>query len=93
MTTEKRYPSTEAVASFRVAVALAPGFAEVYHNRAMALVACGVSNQDIASRLFLSYKTVKNHLNRIFAKLGVGTRSEGLCSPESDGLSQCGLHI
>lgn len=44
----------------------------------MVLVSRGVSNQDIAARLFLSYKTVKNHLNRIFSKLGVATRSEAI---------------
>lgn len=44
----------------------------------MELVAAGHNNSDIASRLFLSYKTVKNHLNRIFPKLGVTTRSEAI---------------
>lgn len=44
----------------------------------MDLVAAGCSNAEIASRLFLTYKTVKNHLNRIFPKLGVTSRSEAI---------------
>jgi len=44
----------------------------------MDLVASGYNNSDIAGRLYLSYKTVKNHLNRIFPKLGVTTRSEAI---------------
>jgi DNA-binding NarL/FixJ family response regulator len=40
----------------------------------MELIATGVSNGEIAQRLFLSEKTVKNHVNRIYAKLGAGSR-------------------
>lgn len=42
----------------------------------MGLLALGLANHGIAERLFLSEKTVKNHLNRIFAKLGVATRAQ-----------------
>jgi DNA-binding NarL/FixJ family response regulator len=44
----------------------------------MTLLATGSSNAEIAQRLFLAEKTVKNHLNRIYAKLGVGTRGEAM---------------
>ncbi|GAA4559110.1 helix-turn-helix domain-containing protein [Planotetraspora kaengkrachanensis] len=40
----------------------------------MDLIATGHSNGEIAQRLFLSEKTVKNHVNRIYAKLGVASR-------------------
>jgi ATP/maltotriose-dependent transcriptional regulator MalT len=40
----------------------------------MTLIAAGHSNGQIAERLVLAEKTVKNHVNRIYAKLGVGSR-------------------
>jgi DNA-binding NarL/FixJ family response regulator len=42
------------------------------------LLSRGKSNGDIASDLFISEKTVKNHINRIYAKLGVTTRAEAI---------------
>jgi DNA-binding NarL/FixJ family response regulator len=44
----------------------------------MDLVAAGRSNADIARELFLAEKTVKNHINHIFARLGVRTRAEAV---------------
>jgi DNA-binding CsgD family transcriptional regulator len=40
----------------------------------MTLIAAGHSNGQIAEQLVLAEKTVKNHVNRIYAKLGVGSR-------------------
>ncbi len=42
------------------------------------LLAEGVSNRDIAERLFISEKTVKNHTNSIFRKMGVSDRTQAV---------------
>jgi DNA-binding NarL/FixJ family response regulator len=39
-------------------------------------IAVGKTNQETATALFISEKTVHNHLSHIFAKLGVGNRTE-----------------
>ncbi|GAA1825263.1 response regulator [Microlunatus capsulatus] len=44
----------------------------------MALVAEGAANGDVARELFISEKTVKNHINRIFAKLGAQNRGHAV---------------
>lgn len=42
------------------------------------LIAGGMSNGEIAARMGVVTKTVKNHINRTYAKLGVRTRSEAI---------------
>ena len=42
----------------------------------MALAVSGRTNRDIAQELFVSPKTVENHLGRVYAKLGIGSRRE-----------------
>jgi DNA-binding NarL/FixJ family response regulator len=44
----------------------------------MDLIARGRSNGEIATELFVSEKTVKNHVNRIYAKLGVPSRGAAI---------------
>jgi DNA-binding NarL/FixJ family response regulator len=44
----------------------------------MDLIATGRSNGEIARQLFLSEKTVKNHVNRIYGKLGVSSRATAI---------------
>jgi DNA-binding NarL/FixJ family response regulator len=44
----------------------------------MDTIARGRSNRAIADELFLAEKTVKNTINRIYAKLGVTSRSEAI---------------
>ena len=39
------------------------------------LVAAGLSNQEVAEKLGVSYFTARNHVERLLAKLGVGNRS------------------
>ena len=40
------------------------------------LIAAGLSNREIADRVYLSQNTVKSHVQEIFRKLGVGNRVE-----------------
>ncbi|GAA2003086.1 response regulator transcription factor [Nocardiopsis rhodophaea] len=44
----------------------------------LSAAARGLPNKAIASELFLTEKTVKNHVNRIFRKLGVTSRTEAI---------------
>lgn len=44
----------------------------------MSLIAEGHSNGDIAARLVLAEKTVKNHVNRIYAKIGADCRATAI---------------
>jgi DNA-binding NarL/FixJ family response regulator len=43
-------------------------------SEVMSLIAGGHTNGEIAARLFLAEKTVKNHVRRIYSKLGVHNR-------------------
>lgn len=45
-------------------------------RKILALVADGLTNREIASRVFLAEKTVKNYVSHLLAKLGVARRSE-----------------
>ncbi|GIF73231.1 LuxR C-terminal-related transcriptional regulator [Asanoa siamensis] len=40
------------------------------------LAAAGVPSREIAAQLFLSTRTVENHLQRVYAKLGIASRAE-----------------
>jgi DNA-binding NarL/FixJ family response regulator len=44
----------------------------------MEAIASGRTNPQIAKLFFLSEKTVKNHINQIFARLGVSSRAEAI---------------
>lgn len=52
----------------------------------LSLVAEGLNNRAIASRLFISENTVKNHIRNIHDKLGVHTRMEAVVRGVREGL-------
>ena len=51
------------------------------------LVAGGANNQAIAEQLFISEKTVRNHLTAIFDKIGVSSRSQAIVFARDRGLA------
>jgi DNA-binding NarL/FixJ family response regulator len=50
------------------------------------LVARGLTNAEIARRLFVSDKTVRNHVSNVFAKLQVAGRAEAVARARDAGL-------
>lgn len=55
-----------------------------------ALVAAGLSNDDIARRLYLSPATVKTHVNRAMSKLGARDRAQLVIFAYESGLTRPG---
>jgi two-component system, NarL family, response regulator LiaR len=47
-------------------------------NEILRLAAGGMSNKEIADKLFLSLRTVKAHLTNIFNKMGCGSRTDAI---------------
>ncbi|MFG1617040.1 response regulator [Nonomuraea wenchangensis] len=52
------------------------------------LIAQGFRNQDIALQLFVSIKTVRNHVSNIFTKLAVSDRSQAIVRARDAGLGR-----
>jgi DNA-binding NarL/FixJ family response regulator len=50
------------------------------------LVATGQANPDIAAALFVSESTVKTHVNRLMAKLGLASRAQAVIAAYENGL-------
>lgn len=71
------------------AVAAAIGLAEPLSSRELEvldLIAAGLTNQQIAARLYLSLHTVKSHARNIYAKLGVSSRTQAAATGRVLGL-------
>ena len=54
----------------------------------LGLIAEGLDNHQIAGRLFLSEKTVRNHINSIFGKLDVHSRAQAIVRARDAGFGQ-----
>lgn len=52
------------------------------------LIARGLNNAEIADRLYVSQKTVRNHVSNIFLKLRVGDRAQAIVRAREAGLGQ-----
>lgn len=50
------------------------------------LMAAGLSNQEIANRLFISLNTVKTHISNLFLKLDVQRRTQAIQKAKEKGL-------
>lgn len=57
-------------------------------SEVLELIAMGLENKEIAARLFISPKTVRNHITRIFSKLQVKSRSKAIVLAREAGLGQ-----
>src|SRR5215210_2548939 len=57
----------------------------------LALVARGKSNQEIAKQLFVSVKTVRNHVSNILVKLQVADRAQAVIRARDAGIGREGL--
>lgn len=70
--------------------ALAPAFPELTdrEHEVLELIARRCSNADIAARLFLSPKTVRNYVSSILDKLQVADRAEARSAARTAGLGQ-----
>jgi DNA-binding NarL/FixJ family response regulator len=56
-------------------------------SEVLTLIATGLSNREIALKLFLSEATVKSHINRLFAKTGVRDRAQAVQYAYQHGLA------
>ena len=75
------HPPTTPAAGLHLAEPLSARELEV-----LPLIADGLTNQEIAARLYLSLHTVKAHARNIYAKLGVSSRTQAAAKGRALGL-------
>ncbi len=66
-----------------------PVFSEPLSKReieVLELIAEGYSNDEIGKKLYIAYSTVKRHINNIFGKLGVKSRTQAVQTGRNTGL-------
>jgi pimeloyl-ACP methyl ester carboxylesterase/DNA-binding CsgD family transcriptional regulator len=82
----------EAVLAFlqQDAAPTSPAFAALSprERQVLALMADGLSNADIAGRMQISEKTVRNHASNLFDKLGVWSRAQAIVFARDRGFSR-----
>ena len=64
-----------------------PGGLTAREAEVLTLLAAGLSNAEIGTRLYLSNATVKTHINRIFAKTGARDRAQAVRYAYQHGLA------
>ena len=82
---EQAAPSRSAAAAIGLEEPLSSRELEV-----LDLIAAGLTNQQIAARLYVSPHTVKSHARNIYAKLGVSSRTQAIAKGRALGLLPAG---
>ena len=72
-----------------ISEATAPEFAELSPRECtvLGLISEGLTNQQIAERIHISEKTVRNHVSSLFNKLGVNSRAQAIVMARDKGFS------
>jgi len=73
------------ISSARPELVLRSGLSE-REIEVLQLIAEGLSNQEISSRLYLSLNTVKAHTRNIYGKLGVNNRTQAVAKTRALGI-------